>query len=253
MFLLALAVLCLVHSGLSVAAIKDAPPSPRDESVDNYIKLVIENFAAAMKTGIPILGIPVLDPLNITTLNIPDIETGSLTLHANASDISVSGTSSFTPTYVHVDFDTNEMFLDLHFVDVRIDGWYWCDGLLLIIFPVFGDGFFYIDIVSTDSTGLGGIMVTDDDHLQITDLKLNLTFDHLDLYFDNFLGGGSFGEEMNEALDALAESIVKAMIPLLDTALLPSLMNYLNSALMEHTISEIIDGILPGPPSLPMV
>ena len=46
----------------------------RDESVDNYITLVIENFAAAMKTGIPILGIPVLDPINITALALPDIK-----------------------------------------------------------------------------------------------------------------------------------------------------------------------------------
>ncbi|KAF2355246.1 hemolymph juvenile hormone binding, partial [Trinorchestia longiramus] len=216
--------------------------SVRDESVDNYITMVIENFAIAMRTGIPILGMPVLDPFNITKLEIPFIDTPYIQLAANASHISVSGTSSFEPTYVHVDFDANEMYMNLHFLDIRIDGNYWCAGIAMVIFPIFGDGFFYINIMSIDSIGLGGIMITDDDHLQITELSLELAYDSLDIYFDNFLGGGSFGEEVNEAITVLANTIVQEILPLLNSAILPALKDYLNEALMQHTISEIISG-----------
>jgi len=31
------------------------------------------------------------------------------------------------------------------------------------------------------------------------------------MFFDNFLGGGSFGEEMNEALSLLAQTIIEAV------------------------------------------
>jgi hypothetical protein len=216
--------------------------SVRDESVDNYITMVIENFAVAMRTGIPILGIPVLDPFNITKLDIPPIETSSLTLAANASAISVSDTSSFQPTYVHVDFDADEMHLNLHFLDIRIDGNYWCEGIAMVIFPIFGDGPFYINIETIDTVGLGGIMVTEDDHLQITTLKLDLTYESLDIFFDNFLGGGSFGEEVNEAISVLADTIVQEVLPLLNSAILPALQDFLNAALMERTIAEIITG-----------
>ncbi|XP_018027607.1 uncharacterized protein LOC108682872 [Hyalella azteca] len=214
----------------------------RDESVDNYITMVLENFAIAMRTGIPILGIPILDPFNISKLDLPTINTSMLRLEANASDLSVSDTSSYVPTYVHVDFETNAMYLNLHFLDIRVDGDYWCDGMAAVIFPVFGDGFFYINIMSIDSSGLGAVIITEDDHLQITELSLELAYDRLEIYFDNFLGGGDFGEEVNQAISVLADTIVQEILPLLNTAIIPALVVYINDALMQITISDIIGG-----------
>ena len=45
----------------------------KDEALDNYIRLVINNFFAALDTGIPALGIPVLDPLNLGDITIPSL------------------------------------------------------------------------------------------------------------------------------------------------------------------------------------
>ncbi|XP_037787739.1 uncharacterized protein LOC119583340 [Penaeus monodon] len=185
------------------ACLSTVPPSAaqpssqrkeRDDSVDNYLKMVLENFAEAMKTGIPILGIPVLDPLNVGSIDIPSIEGPEFSLQANASQLLISGLSSFSPTAVHVDFQQAALTLGLHIVTVRVDGQYWADGLLLSVFPIFGNGPFYIQIVSTDISGLGDVTVTPDDYLQIEDLQLAAAFDVLDVHFDNFLGGGSFGE-----------------------------------------------------------
>lgn len=64
------------------------------------------------------------------------------------------------------DSNTNCTLLRIFFL-CQIDGDYWCDGLMLVIFPVFGDGFFYIEMDSINATGLGGVYVTDDDHLQV--------------------------------------------------------------------------------------
>lgn len=47
---------------------------PRDAALDNYVRLVINNFFAALDEGIPALGIPVMDPLNIGNLTIPTLE-----------------------------------------------------------------------------------------------------------------------------------------------------------------------------------
>nr|XP_027218544.1 uncharacterized protein LOC113811073 [Penaeus vannamei] len=217
----------------------------RDESVDNYIRLVLENFAEAMKTGIPVLGIPVLDPLEVGKVEIPNIEGPEFSLQANASQLLISGLSSFSPTAVHVDYQQASLALGLHVVTVRVDGQYWADGLLLSIFPVFGNGPFYIQIVSTDVSGLGDVTVTPDDYLQIEDLQLTAEFDFLDAHFDNFLGGGSFGEIMSDVLADLAERILAGVLPLVQEKLVPSLVAYLNQELGKHTVGEIIGGILP--------
>ncbi|XP_047482991.1 uncharacterized protein LOC125034989 [Penaeus chinensis] len=230
---------------VSLQAQPSSQRKERDDSVDNYLKMVLENFAEAMKTGIPILGIPVLDPLNVGTVDIPSIEGPEFSLQANASQLLISGLSSFSPTAVHVDFQQASLTLGLHIVTVRIDGLYWADGLLLSVFPIFGNGPFYIQIVSTDISGLGDVTVTPDDYLQIEDLRLAATFDGLDVHFDNFLGGGSFGEIMSDVLSDLAERILAGILPQVQEKLVPSLVAYLNQELGKHTVGEIIDGILP--------
>lgn len=51
-----------------------AASQPRDAALDNYVRLVINNFFAALDQGIPALGIPVMDPLNIGNLTIPTLQ-----------------------------------------------------------------------------------------------------------------------------------------------------------------------------------
>ena len=47
---------------------------PNDDSFDNYIRAVLEMLRAAMPTGIPDLGNPVLDPFAVPHFDIPHIE-----------------------------------------------------------------------------------------------------------------------------------------------------------------------------------
>jgi hypothetical protein len=46
----------------------------KDDSLDNYIKAVLEMLKAAMPNGLPDLGIPVLEPLAVPHFDIPHIE-----------------------------------------------------------------------------------------------------------------------------------------------------------------------------------
>ena len=60
-------VLILLVTGTS------AVPVNKDDSLDDYIKAILETFKAAMPTGIPELGIPVLDPFDVPHFDIPHI------------------------------------------------------------------------------------------------------------------------------------------------------------------------------------
>ena len=48
-------------------------PVSRDDSLDNYIRAVLETLKASMPTGIPELGIPILDPFDVPHFDIPHI------------------------------------------------------------------------------------------------------------------------------------------------------------------------------------
>jgi len=46
----------------------------KDDSLDNYLRLVLEKLRESMPTGLPDLGIPPLDPFEVPHFDIPHIE-----------------------------------------------------------------------------------------------------------------------------------------------------------------------------------
>ena len=61
-------VLCLLTGSTT------AVPVNKDDSLDNYVKAILEELRAAMAVGIPELGIPILDPFDVPHFDIPHIE-----------------------------------------------------------------------------------------------------------------------------------------------------------------------------------
>jgi len=244
----ALCALALALCLASPAVAAPPAPSPRDESVDAYITMVIENFAEAMRTGIPILGLPVMDPYNVPAdLVLPQLDSPLAALAGNASSVVLSGTSSFTPTYVHLDVPAGTYDMTLEFVGVKVDGAYWTDSLLAYLVPVFGSGRFLLDARGLNVTTRAGVTMTEDGHMQITELSLQLAVQRVLVAFENFLGGGNFGFEVNEALTDFATYAANTAFPLVDAKLMPIIQDLLNGFLQEHTLKEIIMAILfPG-------
>ncbi len=64
--------LILVASALLLTGSSSVPVN-RDDSVDEYLKAVLEMLKASMPTGIPELGIPILDPFDVPHFDIPHI------------------------------------------------------------------------------------------------------------------------------------------------------------------------------------
>ena len=63
---------CLISTG--VGQLSEGGEQSRDAALDNYIRLVLNNFFAALGTGLPALGIPPLDPLAIGNISIPNLQ-----------------------------------------------------------------------------------------------------------------------------------------------------------------------------------
>ena len=46
----------------------------KDDSLDNYLRAILEEFRNAMTVGIPEINIPILDPFEVPHFDIPHIE-----------------------------------------------------------------------------------------------------------------------------------------------------------------------------------
>ena len=46
----------------------------KDDSLDNYLRAILEEFRNAMTVGIPEINIPILDPFEVAHFDIPHIE-----------------------------------------------------------------------------------------------------------------------------------------------------------------------------------
>ena len=60
----------------------------------------------------------------------------------------------------------------------------------------------------------GGLLITADGFLQVSDLEMDASFQSANLHLDNLLGGGDFGENINNLLTALAPTIWNEVRPL---------------------------------------
>ena len=65
----------------------------------------------------------------------------------------------------------------------------------------------YLELSSLDITAQAGLLINPQGFLQVTGLDLNADFDGAVLHLDNLLGGGDFGETINQLLSALAPMI----------------------------------------------
>ena len=69
----------------------------------------------------------------------------------------------------------------------------------------------YIELSSLDISAHAGLSINSAGFLQVTGLDLDASFDNAVLHLDNLLGGGDFGEVINQVLSALAPTIWNAV------------------------------------------
>jgi hypothetical protein len=107
-----------------------------------------------------------------------------------------------------------------------------------------GSGGILLELSNLDITATASLSINAEGYLQITDngLKLAATFGHIDLYLDNLLGGGGFGEVINQLLSALGPTIWDQFDEKLFEIINKALTGVINSALDFCSVSEIVAG-----------
>merc|ERR1719348_1643263 len=204
----------LISIGLAISM----PWAVRDDGLDEYLRQILELLKAQMPEGIPDLGIPPLDPFQVPHFDIPPIEEDIAKVTIEIDNLVITNLATFEAKVAHLDIEQLSLELELTIADLRGDAEYKLDGTLAAIFPLYGEG--YIEVTSMDITA------------DFTDIKMHL---------DNLLGGGPFGESINNLLNVMGVYIwdqVKVLLfPLLDEVLV----KVINDALSGCSIADLIE------------
>jgi len=143
------------------------PERVGDASVNNYVRLVINNLFADLATGIPELGIPSMDPLRIINITIPTLIVPGGSIDAQVSSVEVGQLSQLTLTSLNLDFHALVMDLRSILPSLKISGSYKLKGNILKIFPLYGDGAFLIQPLNLVMLGGGSLAVDNQGHVQV--------------------------------------------------------------------------------------
>jgi len=234
-------VLCLLTGSTTAVPVNNKEVN-KDDSVDNYIKAILEELRAAMPTGIPELGIPILDPFDVPHFDIPHIEETGVTADITIDGLTIKNLASFETKTVHLDVVGLSLELELDVPLLRGDAIYSLDGSIFSLFPLYGNGDMYIELSGLAIRAAAGVLIDAEGKVQVTDMNLGADFDNAVLHLDNLLGGGDFGETINNLLSALAPTIWDQFKDLVFNELNTVLTKIINDELGKCPIQDIISG-----------
>jgi len=201
---------------------------PLDNSVSDYIIMVLENLREKMISGIPSIGVPVLDPLTIGGLGL-DIPTSQiLEITGFFDDMTLSGLSDFEIVDVVADILTFTAKINLTIPALTLQGNYDLNGTALFdILPVFGEGAFVINLYEVE-VYLGVVAVEDAElGLQIETLTVTLDATSGSVVMGDLFGGGM----METVLDIVLTDIIVDLINEVSDRLLEDLTDWLKTEL----------------------
>jgi len=218
-----------------------ASRSVRDDNLDQYIKEILEMLKSMMPAGIPELGIPPLDPLEVPHFDIPHIDEDIITADIEINDLVITNLATFETKLAHLDMEDLSLELELTIADLRGDANYKLDGTVAIIFPLYGEGPMWLEIYGLDLYAMASVFINADGYLEVTAMNITADFTDVKMHLDNLLGGGNFGESINNLLNVMGgfiwDQVKVFLFPLLDDVL----MQVLNDALKDCSIADLIE------------
>merc|ERR1711970_717235 len=214
------------------------------DPVDDFLRQILELLKQMMPEGNPALGIPPLDPFEVPHFDIPHIEEDFIKADIEINDFVIKGLSTFNTEVVHLDLEHLGLTLDLLIADLRGDATYKLDGSILGLLPLYGEGPMFLELYNLNLSAVASVMINADGFVELTTMELGADFTDIKLHLDNLLGGGEFGESINNMLNLLGDFIWDQLKGFLIPLLNDVLMDVLNDALSGCNIADLIENVV---------
>merc|ERR1711892_1448145 len=138
----------------------------RDDNLDAYLRQILELLKAQMPGGIPDLGIPPLDPLQIPHFDISPIEEDIVKVTIEIDNLVISNLATFETKIAHLDIE------QLSLADLRGDADYKLDGTIASIFPLCGEGPMMLEIFGLDLYAKAGLLINTEGFIEVTEMDI---------------------------------------------------------------------------------
>ena len=83
------------------------------------------------------------------------------------------------------------------------DADYKLDGTIISILPLYGEGPMWLEILGLDVYAKAAVLINADGFIEVTEMDITADFTDIKIHLDNLLGGGNFGESINNLLNVL--------------------------------------------------
>jgi len=216
-----------------------------DESVNNYIRAILQNVKGQMTTGIPDLKVPVLDPLSVPKIS-EHVREGVADIKILVDNLKINGMSKFETQKVDADLQNLRLTLSLFVPRVAGNAVYDLDGKIFSIIPVYGKGKATVQLVDLVASGSAALTITTDGHLQATEFDVNPSFGGIAVNLENILGGGNLGQVVNGVVNMLGKTLFDKFQPEIRKALNKLIIGEVNKALRKVKLSDIQGGLIPS-------
>merc|ERR1712002_449574 len=227
----------LLLSLLSVAH----PRVVRDDNLDAYLRQILDLLKAQMPAGIPELGIPPLDPFLVPHFDIPPIEEDIAKGTIEIDNLVITNLATFETKLAHLDIEQLSLELELTIADLRGDADYKLDGTLAAIFPIYGEGPMWLEVYGLDAYAKASVLINEEGIIEVTSMNITAEFTDIKMHLDNLLGGGPFGESINNLLNVMGvyiwDQVKVFLFPLLDEVLV----KVINDALSGCSLADLIE------------
>lgn len=216
-----------------------------DDSINQFIRATLENFRGQMSSGMPDLGVPVLEPLSIPRINEHIVE-GPAAITVVVDQLKVSDLSTFTINSMDVNLQDLRLQFNLHLPQVTANGVYALDGKVFNFVPLYGKGNCKVKVAELDIGASAALTITPTGSLQVTnDFDLSFGFGGIFVNFENLMGGGNLGNVVNGVVNALGKPLFDKFQPVIKKELKKALLGEINKALSGVNINDI-GKLIPG-------
>ena len=114
-------------------------------------------------------------------------------------------------------------------------------GNILGLIPLYGNGDIWLEIYDLDLFASAAVLINEQGFVKVQSMVVSAEFSSIKIHLDNLLGGGNFGESVNNLLNLLGDYIWEQLKVILFPLLESVLTDVINDALDGCSFAELIE------------
>ncbi|XP_017780981.1 PREDICTED: uncharacterized protein LOC108565843 [Nicrophorus vespilloides] len=212
-----------------------------DPKVSKCVMEAVESLRPKLRSGIPELDVPSMEPLRISNIKVTR-DLGASHFNLELNNVDVFGTSDFHLSNLKLDVPNHTYKISISFPRIQLIGDYVVDAQLLA-FPVKGDGRFNANATKCEAIGIlkGDIIETGgEQRMHFTDLTINLTIGDYNLHLDNlFANDQVLTDGINNMLNQNKKDLLQLANPYIQTKASEYLLDVANKIVKNFSYEEV--------------